>query len=269
MLCADDYALSPGISRAIRQLLASGRLNAISVMTIFPDLEEEAKALLATKSPISFSIGLHATLTGGFRPLVAAPLSSADGSLPPGTRLWPPMGFFRVNRRAVKAEVRAQIEKFKKSFGRAPDFVDGHQHVQLMPGVRSSFLAAVSEFAPKAWVRQCSPARARDDLFGDSKARFLGALSRGFRKHARRMGLAFNPAFAGAYDYSSTRDFGPLLERFLEYLPPGGVIMCHPGHIDEILIGRDTLIDQREKEFEFLMSDRFLETIRRADVTLA
>jgi predicted glycoside hydrolase/deacetylase ChbG (UPF0249 family) len=46
VICADDYALSPGVSAGIRELLAAGRLNATSVMTIFPELEAEAKALL-------------------------------------------------------------------------------------------------------------------------------------------------------------------------------------------------------------------------------
>ncbi len=269
ILCADDYALSPGISSAIRELLANGRLNATSVMTIFPELVEEARALLAVKSSFPFIIGLHATLTGGFLPLKASPISTADGRFPQSSRLLPPMGFFRANRHAVKTEVEAQIEKFKQAFGRTPDYVDGHQHVQLMPGVRTAFLAAVAKTAPKAWVRQCSPIRARDDIFTNSKARFLGVLSRGFRKRARRLGLSFNPAFAGAYDYTAPKDFARLFERFLEELPPDGVIMCHPGHVDQKLIDRDTLTNQREKEYEFLMSDRFLELMRRAGVTLA
>src|SRR6267142_991864 len=43
---------------------------------------------------------------------------------------------------------------FRELFGRAPEFVDGHQHAQLFPVVRDAFLAAVSEHAPGAWVRQ-------------------------------------------------------------------------------------------------------------------
>ncbi len=32
-LCADDYALTPGVSRGILELLGAGRLTAVSVMT--------------------------------------------------------------------------------------------------------------------------------------------------------------------------------------------------------------------------------------------
>lgn len=269
VLCADDYALAPGVSSAIRELIARGRINATSVMTVFPEFEAEAKALQATKSPIPFSIGLHATLTGGFDPLVAAPISGTDRRLPQSSKLLPPLGFFRADRKAVKAEVRAQLEKFARAFGRAPDYVDGHQHVQLMPGIRAPFLEAVAELAPKAWVRQCAPARLRDDIFTSNKGRFLGVVSRGFRRQARRKGLSYNPAFSGAYNYDQPKDFGPLFANFLNKLPEGGVIMCHPGHVDEILIARDTLTDQREKEFAFLMSDEMPRVLQRAGATLS
>ena len=35
-LCADDYGISPGVNRAIRDLIERGRLNATSVMVIGP-----------------------------------------------------------------------------------------------------------------------------------------------------------------------------------------------------------------------------------------
>jgi len=64
VVCADDYNIAPGVSKAIRDLIAKGRLNATSVMTIFPGLEEEAKALADTPSPAPVQIGLHLTLSG-------------------------------------------------------------------------------------------------------------------------------------------------------------------------------------------------------------
>ena len=268
VLCADDYALSPGVSAGIRELFAAGRLNATSVMTIFPEIETEAKALLSVRSPIPFQIGLHATLTGGFQPLAATPIPSPHCHLPASRQTWPPLGFFRIESMKVKAEVKAQLEKFIRVFGRAPDYVDGHQHVQLMPGVRVPFLEAVKERAPNAWVRQCAPARWSDEFF-NAKSRFLGFLSRGFRRKARRTGLAFNPAFSGAYDYDRPSDFGASFARFIEGMPEGGVVMCHPGHPDEILRSRDTLTDQRQKEFDFLMSKDMQRILSEANVCLA
>ena len=35
-LCADDYGISPGVNRGIRDLITRGRLNATSVMVVGP-----------------------------------------------------------------------------------------------------------------------------------------------------------------------------------------------------------------------------------------
>ena len=37
----------------------------------------------------------------------------------------------------------------------------------------------------------------------------------------------------------------------------GSIVMCHPGHVDEILCGRDPIHRQREEEFAYLSSDDF------------
>src|SRR3981189_2920880 len=70
-LCADDYGLSPGVNRAIRDLIARGRLNATSVMVVGPSIgRDEVNALqTATANSGRCAIGLHATLTAPFRPL--------------------------------------------------------------------------------------------------------------------------------------------------------------------------------------------------------
>src|SRR4051812_50229866 len=57
----------------------------------------------------------------------------------------------RLDPEIIRAELGAQLTAFKESFGRTPDFVDGHQHVQLFPQIRDAFLAAVKETAPQAW----------------------------------------------------------------------------------------------------------------------
>jgi chitin disaccharide deacetylase len=266
VVCADDYALSPGVSRAIRELASRGRLNAASVMTVIPGFEQECASLLSTPCPIPLAIGLHATLTGAFAPLAALPMATADGRFPPLSKLLPPLGYFRIDRKAVKAEVAAQIAALRKAIGRAPDFVDGHQHVQLMPGVRMPLLEAVLEAAPKAWVRQCGAAAGASARGG--KARFIEFLSHGFRRRAEKLGIAFNPAFSGAYDFSTAENFGALFARFLDGLPDRGVVMCHPGFVDAALVARDPLTHRREAEYAFLAGDDFPAMLARAGASL-
>src|ERR1700760_2780406 len=70
-LCADDYGISPGVNRAIRNLIERGRLNATSVMVVGPAIGRDEIASLqasAAKSP-RCAIGLHARVTRPFRPL--------------------------------------------------------------------------------------------------------------------------------------------------------------------------------------------------------
>ena len=268
VLCADDYALAPGVSSAIRMLISRGRLNATSVMTLLPGLAKEASALAATSTPIRLLIGLHVTLTGPFAPLRASPLPSKDGRLPVLAEYTKPTAWLRISQSAVETEVGAQIEAFRGVFGRLPDFVDGHQHVQLLPCVRAGFLAAVARAAPKAWVRQCAPASLRRMLMGNAKTTALAWLSRGFRRSARAKGLATNPAFAGAYGFSTAEDFGSLFARFLAELPDGGVVMCHTGFVDAELRARDSLTDRREAEYTFLAGDGLPQALERAGATL-
>jgi predicted glycoside hydrolase/deacetylase ChbG (UPF0249 family) len=96
----------------------------------------------------------------------------------------------------------------------------------------------------------------------------LDALSAQFRKLATRAGLTFNPAFAGAYDFSSEPDFGPLMRQFLQGMPEAGVVMCHPGIVDDVLISLDPLTVQREHEYAFLGGDQFLSLLTANQATL-
>jgi predicted glycoside hydrolase/deacetylase ChbG (UPF0249 family) len=140
------------------------------------------------------------------------------------------------------------------AFGRAPDFVDGHQHVHLFPGIDTCLLSVVRRTVPGAWVRQCG--RAPRSPFG-RKALILDLLSWRFRKRARAYGVATNPAFAGTYNFASTANFAELFPGFLNGLPDGGVIMCHPGTVDDELVRNDTLTGLREHEYAFFGSDVF------------
>jgi predicted glycoside hydrolase/deacetylase ChbG (UPF0249 family) len=94
-------------------------------------------------------------------------------------------------------------------------------------------------------------------------------LSAEFRRRASRADIAFNPGFAGAYDFSRASDFGELMAQFLDGLPEDGLVMCHPGFVDEVLISLDPLTDQREREHAFLAGDAFPPLLAMNNVTLA
>jgi len=236
-LCADDYGLSPGVNRAIRDLIERGRLNATSVMVVGPSIgrdEVEALRAAAAGSP-RCGIGLHVTLTAPFRPLTMHFRPIDGGMFPTLAKLLRAGLFRRLDAEIIHAELMVQLAAFKEMFGRSPDFVDGHQHAQLFPQVRDAFLAAVKDAAPSAWVRQGGRNQPLFRRLGSPKALFLDILSAQFRTRAARAHIAFNAGFAGAYDFSRQPDYGTLMRQFLDGLPEGGLIMCHPGFVDETL----------------------------------
>lgn len=269
-LCADDYGLSAGVNSAIRDLIERGRLNATSVMVVGPALDRgEIDALeAAAKSSLRCAIGLHVTLSAPFRPLTMH-FRPLDGDMfLPFPRLLRAGAMRRLDREMIRAEVAVQLATFADRFGRLPDFVDGHQHVQLYPQVRDGFVDAVAEAAPKAWVRQGGRDQPLARRLRSPKALLLDTLSVPFRRRARAADLAFNPGFAGVYDFSPNVDFGALMLQFIENLPEGGLIMCHPGFVDDVLRSLDPVTDVRESEHAFLAGDAFPDLLKASNVTL-
>jgi predicted glycoside hydrolase/deacetylase ChbG (UPF0249 family) len=268
-LCADDYGISEGVNRAIRDLIERRRLNATSVMVVGPAAgREEADALSRLAANGDCQIGLHVTLTAPFSPLTMH-FRPLDGGM-----FWPLGQLLRasllrqIDAEFVHGEVMAQIARFRELFDAPPAYLDGHQHVQLFPRIRDGFIRAVRDAAPDAWARQCGRTHTSTRL-GNPKAMLLDALSATFRRRCAANGLRTNPAFAGAYDFRTLPDFGSLMRGFLSTLPDGGLVMCHPGFVDETLRALDPLTDQREREHAYLASDDFPRLLDELGISLA
>jgi predicted glycoside hydrolase/deacetylase ChbG (UPF0249 family) len=271
LLCADDYGISPAVDAAIRDLVVRGRLNATSVMVVAPSFCRSEAAALAGLNSVSprVAIGLHVTLTAPFRPMSTgfAPLQAGQ-FLPVAATLRHAV-LRRFKHAVVVAEVARQMESFRSTFGRAPDFIDGHQHVHLFPVIRQAVLEVAKRGAPRAWVRQCGRVVPLAARLADRKGLLLDILSYRFRRRAAAHGVRTNPAFAGTYDFKRTADFAELFPRFLEALPDGGVVMCHPGFVDAELRRLDPLTTLREQEYAFLAGDQFPAMLAERGVELA
>jgi hypothetical protein len=174
----------------------------------------------------------------------------------------------RLDRAALAREVEAQLAAFAQGFGRPPDFVDGHQHVHIFPQIRDVVLEAAQRLAPGAWVRQCVSAGPLRGRVNDPKGLLIDALSRAVRRRARKLGIKTNPAFAGTYTYRPDADFARLFPGFLAGLPEGGLIMCHPGQVDDELKRLDPLTAVREREYAYLSSPAFSAALETYGLTL-
>jgi len=269
-LCADDYGISRAVNAAIRELILRGRINATSVMTAAPHFDAEQAAALdeLNSGKTRAALGLHLTLTAPFKPLSAGYRPVSRGHFLPLQKTMRTAMTRRLDPARLVIEIATQVEAFIVTFGRPPDFIDGHQHVHLLPQVRDAVLKVAVDAAPDAWIRQCGRPRAA----GRRKSRkelVLDVLSIGFRRKARQLGVTVNPAFAGAYDFDDEPDFAAAFPHFLAGLPDGGLIMCHPGFVDAELKRLDPLTHQREREFAYFNSDAFPRVLAQHGIALA
>jgi predicted glycoside hydrolase/deacetylase ChbG (UPF0249 family) len=270
-LCADDYGLSPGVNDAIRRLVEQRRLNATSVMAVAPSFhrsEATALALLNARAK-RVAIGLHLTLTAPFRPLSKDFRPLREGAfLHLGEMLI--RGSLRLlDTKLLRDEIASQVRMFIHTFERVPDFIDGHQHVQLFPQVRDALFSVVKELAPHAWVRQCGRVGPLARRFRDRKGLLLDVLSKDFRERAATQYVITNPAFAGTYHFDDEADYAALFPSFLDGLPDLSVVMCHPGFVDDQLRRLDPLTTLREKEYAYFAGDDFPKVLDAKGVALA
>jgi predicted glycoside hydrolase/deacetylase ChbG (UPF0249 family) len=266
ILCADDYGISPAVSAAIRDLISRRRINATSVMVVAPSFSNAEADALRIAADDHAAIGLHLTLTAPFRPLTGGfkPLRR-DAFLPLSAMAG--RGLARMLTPApLEAEIAAQIAAFHSAFGRAPDYIDGHQHIHVFPRIGEALIGVASEAAPDAWLRQCGRA-VRHSL--EPKGLILDALSKRFRRLAAQAGRRTNPAFAGTYSFRAGADYTRLFPDFLDGLPDGGLVMCHPGRVDAELARLDPLTDLREHEYTYFLNEAFLHLLAARGVSLA
>jgi predicted glycoside hydrolase/deacetylase ChbG (UPF0249 family) len=256
VLCADDYAMNEGVSRGILELARMGRISATSVMANasgWPALAPELSALGGR-----IGIGLHLTLTWG------APLGPMPGLAPAGR--FPELGTVvrgalsgRLPLGEIADEVGRQLDSFGQAFGREPDFVDGHQHVHALPGIRQALLGVLVArgLAGRVWLRDPAdrPAAIARRLAA-GKALVVAALSRGFAAQARAAGFRTNHGFSGFSPFDPGRDLGRDFATYLVATGPSHLVMCHPGEVGD-RAGLDEVVEARRRELDYLGSLAF------------
>jgi len=256
-LCADDYALSPAVSRGILAALDARRLTAASVMTTRPSWPEAAKALQPYQTVAD--IGLHLNLTLG-APLSPMPRFAPAKTLPSVRAVISAASRGPLPEAELRTEIESQIEAFRASFGKLPDFVDGHQHVHVLPAIRPLLFDALGRFGlqNRIWLRDSG-----DRLFPllkrgieIKKAMAVAWLACGFAKEAAARGFFTNQGFSGFSSFRN-RSYAADFTRYL--IEPGRrhLVMCHPGYIDDELKALDPVTDSRPQELAFLLSPQF------------
>jgi predicted glycoside hydrolase/deacetylase ChbG (UPF0249 family) len=266
-LCADDFALNEAVSRGIIELAESGRLSAVSCMSASRHWREHAKWLAPLHDRID--IGLHLTLTG-LAPLGPMPQLAAEGTLPALGKVLADGVMHRLPRQEIAAELRRQMNAFIEQAGRVPDFIDGHQHVHLLPGVRETVFELWEEYLQpgRGYLRSCyePPAAILRRGVEPAKALVISTLSMQLTRQARKQGVIINDSFRGVHDFSGNKSPQQLFPRFLKGGGSYPLIMCHPGHATAGT--DDELRDWRPREYAYFSSEQFLADLHAAGLTL-
>lgn len=265
MLCADDFAMTNGVSRAIIELAEAGRLSATSAMTTSRHWPSHATWLARARGKIA--AGLHLNLTLG-APLGVMSAFAPDRQFPSISQLTSRALTGRIAIDDVRAEIERQLTAFELEMGFAPDHIDGHQHVHALPGVRAAVLDVLTKrygYSPRRpLLRDPCDTVTSNVLRGRSgfKAVTLSTLSLGFGGAAKRAGFGINEGFSGVTDFAAaavTADFTAACAA----MGSRHMVMCHPGFVDDELIRLDRVTERRQREFDFLLRGGFPEPIWR------
>lgn len=261
-MCADDFGLTQGISEGIAELAHAGRINLVSCMPQAPGWQVSLPLLAAL--PAGVQRGLHFNLTEG-RP-VSAELRQHWPHFLSLPKLILAAHLRQLPLEAIALELRAQWQAFADATGAAPQFVDGHQHVHHLPGVRKVLLELVTTLSPVPAVR----ATGRLLGPGEGLKRWLIKATGGGALQAAlaRQGIPHNPCLTGAYDFIEP-DYAGRMRAWLAALPAeGGLLFCHPGVEGPPHTVVDPIAAARLREWAYLRSDAFAQDLRNADVVL-
>ncbi len=258
LLNADDYAMTDGVARSIEALAYGRRLSSTSVMSTMPEWPASAPRLRLFRDRLA--IGLHLNLTLG------APVGRMRGLAPDGA--FPALGALirasvlgRLDYGEIAGEIARQLEVFEKYLGFPPDHVDGHQHVQVLPTIRTAMFDVLAERYRRCPPLVRDPSDAADQLIArgiaGAKAVTVKALSVGFANAARRRGMPVNARFAGFSAFDTAASYQAEITNELDRGATGraglAIIMCHPGYADAALEALDPVVERRQQEHDGLM----------------
>jgi chitin disaccharide deacetylase len=259
ILCADDYALTEGVSRAVGELAAARRLSATSVLATTRHWPATAPRLAVHRSRLC--IGLHLNLTLG-GPLGRMPRLAAGGTFPRRNAFMAQALLGLLDPGEIGGEIERQLDAFEKGLGFPPDHIDGHEHVHVLSGVRRPLLDVASRRYPRMppLIRDPSDRWQAIAARGTPRLKALGvaALALGFAPAAHGLGLPTNAGFSGFSAFDVQEPYASELARALTEPGPRHIVMCHPGHVDGELGAIDPVVERRRMEYDALMRDTTL-----------
>jgi predicted glycoside hydrolase/deacetylase ChbG (UPF0249 family) len=264
---ADDYGMTPAISRGIVRAHREGIVTSTSVLGNCPDLPGALRLL--GEAP-ELGVGVHVTLVGGAPVCPAATVPSlCDGA---GQLHATPRTFIKswmrgiIQQADVEREIEAQVKRVWDA-GIRPDHLDTHHHLGFIPAVGQALEGAARrhgisgirsavERPTIAWIAE--PRRGLE-------AGVLSGLSWLLR---RRMGaLRHGPQSWGFVEIGQL-DEVRILEIIGRLSPGPNELICHPGDEDDSVTAGAESRYHRVDELRALRSPKVRAALDRRGVVL-
>jgi chitin disaccharide deacetylase len=261
---ADDYGHTPSVSKGIRESHLHGIVTSTTAMMNMAGVEIDLQK--AVQACPRLGLGVHLVLTTGV-PLLpfsqVRSLAPVNKSFAGESDLIQRLSMLDLDE--VRAEWRAQIERFLSVTSRSPDHLDSHHHISfLSPGLFQVMLELAKIFG---CAIRFPTGEAAIDMMGDFPADVAKeCLERNLHLVAQYKPCHPDHFLKSFYGENSTR--AALLE-LLENLPNGTTeIMCHPGYVDAELMSGSVYHHQREGELSILTSSDVLEFVKKRKIEL-
>jgi len=263
---ADDFGLTPGVSRGI---IAAHKDGIVTSTTLMVNMPAATEAVAMARDCPGLHLGLHLVVTAGkpvLPPEQVPSLVDAQGRFRKG---------FRALREFAKpAEValewEAQLDRFIDLVGRLPTHLDSHHDAHLAPGLTEIAVAMAKRRGVKAmrvvfprdlpWQTSLLRLDPTDLIY----ARYAGRAARiieesGLDHPARTIGLIrLREEMTVA-----------LAAGWLRSLRKGSAeFITHPGFVDDQLRSISSLTDKRERELAILTDPRLRQVVEERGIAL-
>ncbi len=261
---ADDLGWTEGVNRGIAEAHRKGLVTSTSLLANGRAFDS---ALEVAHANPELGVGVHLNLSDGrptAKPEDVRGLLNSAGELEGS----PESLLLRIASRGlepieVEREWDAQIQKIRNA-GIAPTHLDGHKHVQMLPGLFEVALRLAKKHHIRAIRVSHEESKLRAVLSSGGEqnagvlwkqgvqARGLKLLARDAREMADHAGVVTTNYFCGIAQTGVLTREG--VENLLRNLPEGATeLMCHPGYADEDLKRSATRLQQsRQTEVEIL-----------------
>lgn len=266
---ADDFGLTAGVNRAIRELHEAGALTSTTLMARGTATEEAIR--IARVSP-ALGVGCHVVLVDGEpvlpREMIPSLINRRTGCF------YPKLGKFlrrlqtgRIRSEEIQAEAEAQIALLQSN-GLVLTHVDTHKHVHMFPAVLRPILSASAKQGILAVRNPFEPAWSRRATLGAPllrrvEVRMMRILQPAWKKTVRSAGFETTD---GAIGVLATGTLDEVTVSSLLSAMPSGTweLVTHPGYCDEELARLQTrLLASRDRERKALLNQNEYPAIER------